>query len=148
RSSYVGTEVFLSLVDSEQAPYSAYLRQLSLRATCTNRDLVLQMPFGLGENDFSLGIAAPVVRARVLSGPSRPYALLADGAIAWKAINHLSLNYLSLINASPQQGAAALRELLELYATGDENIRLQVTHQIDGIRSVSVNRVVRRLPSK
>jgi type VI secretion system protein ImpG len=148
RSSYIGTEVFISLVDSAQAPYSAYLRQLSLRAICTNRDLVLQMPFGLSDNDFSLGIAAPVVRARVLSGPSRPYSPLGDGAIAWKAINHLSLNYLSLVNANPQQGATALRELLELYATSDENIRSQVSHQIEGIRAVSVNRVVRRLPSK
>jgi type VI secretion system protein ImpG len=42
RSSYIGTEVFLSLVDSDQAPYQADLRQLSLQALCTNRDLVLQ----------------------------------------------------------------------------------------------------------
>ena len=36
------------------------LRQLSMRALCTNRDLVLQMPIGLGQTDFSLSIAAPV----------------------------------------------------------------------------------------
>ena len=53
---------------------------------------------------------------RVVSGPSRPHAPLADGAVAWRAISHLSLNYLSLVNTTPQEGAAALRELLELYA--------------------------------
>ncbi len=73
RSSYIGSEVFLSLVDSTQAPYSADLRQLSMRALCTNRDLVLQMPIGLGQTDFSLNIAAPVTSVRVVSGPSRPY---------------------------------------------------------------------------
>jgi len=57
RSSYIGSEVFLSLVDGEQAPYSADLRQLSMQALCTNRDLVLQMPMGLGQTDFSLSIA-------------------------------------------------------------------------------------------
>ena len=72
RSSYIGSEVFLSLVDSKQAPYSADLRQLSIQALCTNRDLALQMPIGLGQSDFSLNIAAPVTSVRVVAGPSRP----------------------------------------------------------------------------
>jgi type VI secretion system protein ImpG len=70
------------------------LRQLSVQAFCTNRDLVLQMPIGAGKSDFSLDVAAPVVSIRVVSGPSRPHAPLADGAISWRAINHLALNYL------------------------------------------------------
>jgi type VI secretion system protein ImpG len=145
RSSYIGTEVFLSLVDSRQAPYSADLRQLSIQALCTNRDLVLQMPMGLGQTDFSLNIAAPVTSVRVISGPSRPYSPIADGAIAWRAISHLSLNYLSLVDATGQQGATALRDLLELYATTTD---ISARRQIEGVRSVSVNRVVRRLPPR
>jgi type VI secretion system protein ImpG len=145
RSSYIGSEVFLALVDSKQAPYAADLRQLSVRATCTNRDLVLQMPVGLGQTDFSLNIAAPVTSVRVISGPSRPYSAVADGAVAWRAISHLSLNYLSLVNASGEQGASALRDLLELYATTTD---VSTRRQIEGIRSVNVNRVVRRLPSR
>ena len=145
RSSYIGSEVFLSLVDSTQAPYSADLRQLSLRALCTNRDLVLQMPIGLGQTDFSLNIAAPVASVRVVNGPSRPYGAVAEGAIAWRTISHLSLNYLSLVNATGQQGAAALRELLELYATTAD---ISARRQTEGIQSVSVRRVVRRLPGR
>jgi len=145
RSSYIGSEVFLSLVDSKQAPYAADLRQLSLQALCTNRDLVLQMPIGLGQTDFSLSIAAPVTSVRVLSGPSRPYGAIADGAIAWRAISHLSLNYLSLVNATGQQGATALRELLEMYATTAD---ISARRQIEGIRSIGVQRVVRRLPGR
>ncbi len=79
----------------------------------------------------------------MISGPSRPYAPLADGAVAWRAISHLSLNYFSLANAASDEGAAALRELLALYApAGDTTAR----RQIDGIRSVTVKPVVRRLP--
>lgn len=142
RSSYIGSEVFVSLVDARQAPYSSDLRQLSIQALCTNRDLVLHMPIGIGKSDLSLDVAAPVTSIRVMSGPSRPYGPLADGAVAWRAINHLALNYLSLVNTTPQEGATALRDLLHLYAVGaDDGSR----RQIDGIKSVKVNRIVRRL---
>jgi type VI secretion system protein ImpG len=145
RSSYIGSEVFLSLVDSNQAPYSADLRQLSMRALCTNRDLSLQIPLGLDKTDFTLSIAAPVASVRVVAGPSRPYGAVAQGAIAWRTISHLSLNYLSLLNATGQQGASALRDMLELYATTAD---ISAKRQIEAIRSVNVRRVVRRLPGR
>jgi type VI secretion system protein ImpG len=78
-----------------------------------------------------------------VSGPSRPYAPLADGAVAWRAISHLSLNYFSVVNASPEQGASALRELLGLYAPAADQAARK---QIEGIRVVSVKPVTRRLP--
>ncbi len=145
RSSYVklSTEVFLSLVDSAQAPYAGDLRQLSIETLCTNRDLVLLMPVGTGKSDLGLDVAAPVTSIRIISGPSRPYAPLAEGSIAWRAISHLSLNYLSLVDTDEQQGASALRDLLELYAAEDD---ATARRQIAGIHSVDVRRVVRRIP--
>jgi type VI secretion system protein ImpG len=117
---------------------------LSVEVTCTNRDLPLNMPMGLGKTDFNLDISAPVTSIRVVSGPSRPRAPLADGAISWRAMSHLSLNYLSLVNSSSAEGATALRDLLELYAgSADAAAR----RQVEGIRSVKVNPVVRRLPT-
>jgi type VI secretion system protein ImpG len=145
RSSYIGTEVFLSLVDPVQAPFSGDLRQLSVQVLCTNRDLVLQMPMGVGRTDLSLDISVPVTSIRVVSGPSRPYAPLADGSVSWRAINHLALNYLSLVNTSAQEGAAALRDLLELYApSADASAR----KQMEGVRTMTVKPVVRRLPAR
>jgi type VI secretion system protein ImpG len=79
----------------------------------------------------------------VVSGPSRPRAPLTDGAVAWRAINHLSLNYLSLVNATPDQGAAALRELLDLYVPV---ANVSARKQVDGVRAMGVCPVVRRLP--
>jgi type VI secretion system protein ImpG len=142
RSSYIGTEVFLSLVDPVDAPFHGDLRQLSVQALCTNRDLVLQMPTGGGLTDMALDAAAPVASIRVVTGPSRPYAPLADGAVAWRAISHLSLNYLSLVQSTPEQGASALRDLLQLYSAETD---VGARRQIDGIRSAQVRRVVRRL---
>jgi type VI secretion system protein ImpG len=135
--------VFLGLVDTAQAPFSRELRQLSVHALCTNRDLPLLLPLGAGTTDLSLEIAAPVSAIRVVKGPTRPNAPLADGAVAWRAISHLSLNYFSLVDSSPEEGAAALRELLALYAPGAE---ASARKQIEGIRAVSVRPVVRRLP--
>jgi type VI secretion system protein ImpG len=116
------------------------LRQLSIKAECTNRDLALQMPVGGSQTDLSLDIAAPVKSIRVITGPTRPHAPLTDGAVAWRAINHLSLNYLSLVNTTPQKGASSLRDLLELYAPDGDDKK-----QIEGIRSMKVQPVVRRL---
>ncbi len=143
RTSYIGGEVFLSLVDATEAPYAHDLRQLSVAVRCTNRDAVVLMPIGQQKSDLTLDTAAPVAAVKVLAGPSRPYSPLADRAAAWRAISHLSLNYLSLVGADPGQGAAFLRELLDLYAPeGDASARKQV----EGIRHVSVEPVVRRLP--
>ncbi len=52
---------------------------------------------------------------RILRGPSRPYPALAEGALTWRRISHLGLNYLSLTDVDANQGAAALREMLDLY---------------------------------
>lgn len=142
-SGYIGSEVFLSLVDPNEAPYRTELRQLSLRARCTNRDLPLYMHLGGGKSDFSLEIAAPVEAIRCVQGPSKPYPAVVDGAQAWSFISQLSLNYLSLLDTSPDEGAAALRELLSLYATtADEGMH----RQVEGLRSINCEQVVSRLP--
>src|SRR6185503_3230561 len=120
RSSYVGTEVFIAIVDPKEAPYSADLRQLAVTTLCTNRDLPLQMPVGVGKTDFTLEIAAPVEAIRCIKGPSKPYAPLVSGALGWRAVSLLSLNYLSLLDANETEGAAALRELLQLFASNTE----------------------------
>jgi type VI secretion system protein ImpG len=143
RSSYIGTEVYVSLVDPEEAPFRSDLRQLSLTTLCTNRDLPLQMPLGTGKTDFNLDSAAPIIGIRCAKGPSKPFSPLGEGAVAWRFLSHLSLNYLSLIDNDERNGAAALRDMLELYAaTADAGVK----KQIEGVRSVRVQPAVRRLP--
>jgi type VI secretion system protein ImpG len=143
RSSYVGTEVFISIVDPKEAPFAADLRQLALTTLCTNRDLPLQMPVGVAKTDFTLDAAAPVQAIRCAKGPSKPFSPLAAGAMAWRAVSLLSLNYLSLLDANEREGAAALRELLQLYAA---NAEPAAPRQIEGVRSVGARAVTRRLP--
>jgi type VI secretion system protein ImpG len=142
RSSYAGTEVFLSLVDASAAPYRPDLRQLGIKALCTNRHLPIQMAVGIGRTDFTLEISAPVKSVRCLSGPTLPRPSLAEGRFAWRLISHLSLNYLSLIDTNPEEGAVALREILKLYS--DPNDR-QIGRQIDGLRHIRARPINRRV---
>ncbi len=143
RTAYLGTEVYLSLVDPQEAPFPAELRQVGVKAWCTNRDLPLLIPVGSPRGDLVLTQSAPVKRINVIKGPSRPLSALRESSLAWKLINQLSLNHLSLSDTSAEEGAAALREILRLYApSGDAAAQ----RQVDGLRSVKLSPVVRRLP--
>ena len=143
RSSYIGSEVFLSLVDPNEAPYPDALQQLGITATCSNRDLPLLMPVGIMQTDLTLEESAPVLSIKVIKGPSRPLSALASSSSAWRLINQLTLNHLSLVDTDDEQGAAALRQMLRLYVNDDDAVHQR---QIDGLRSVMKQQVVRRLP--
>ncbi|MHC4248395.1 MAG: type VI secretion system baseplate subunit TssF [Planctomycetota bacterium] len=142
RSSYTGSDVFLSLVDPESPPYAEDLRQLSVEVLCTNRDLPLQMPVGQGKTDFLLEVAAPVTAVKCLKGPTAPMPSCAEGELAWRLVSHLSLNYLSLVGEEEAGGAERLRELLGLYAdiSGPDMRR-----QADGVVGMASRSVMRRV---
>lgn len=143
RSSYVGSETYLALVDADEAPYRGNLRQLAVTTLCTNRDLPLHMPIGRGDTDFTLASGAPVGSVRCLSGPTAPRQSPAHGDTAWRLISHLTLNYLSLADSDAHQGAVALRELLALYGNlADTTVR----KQIDGVCSIQAAPITRRAP--
>jgi type VI secretion system protein ImpG len=145
RTGYIGSECFLSLVDVNEAPFSDDLRQLTVEALCTNRDLSLLTPIGNAQTDLTLMTSAPVQSIRFVAGPSRPVPGLAEREITWRLISHLSLNYLTLTDSSADEGAAALRELLGLYA------RLggpAASSQIDSVQKLKVSRVDRRVPGR
>ncbi|MEI7866771.1 MAG: type VI secretion system baseplate subunit TssF [Candidatus Methylumidiphilus sp.] len=142
RSSYVGSETYISLVDAMETPYSGELKQLGLQSLCTNRDLPLHMPVGQGATDFDLVTGGTIRSIRCIAGPTRPRPSVAGGGATWRLISHLSLNYLSLMDTDRLQGAAALREMLTLY--GDPNDDA-VRKQIEGVLSTQTKNVVRRV---
>jgi len=143
RSTYAGSETFLSLVDGDEGPYHTDLKQLSVDTLCTNRDLPLLMSIGTGKTDFTLETGAPVDSVRCVAGPSEPHPSPAWGESSWRLVSHLSLNHLSVTNAQDGLGAAPLRQLLQLYADlGTVTVR----REIEGVRSIHSASVTRRLP--
>jgi type VI secretion system protein ImpG len=143
RSSYVGSEVFLALVDGNEAPVRPHLKQIAMNALCTNRDLTLHIPIGQRGSDFSLESGAPVDAVLCVAGPTPPKPSFAHGDPTWRLISHLSLNYLSLTDDTNGGGASALRELLSLYGELADPI---IRKQIEGVRQVDSSSITRRLP--
>jgi type VI secretion system protein ImpG len=140
--SYTGSEVYMSLVDPSAAPYSADVKQLGVEALCTNRDLPLHMPVGVGAFDFTMEKTAPCTSIHCIGSPTSPKPSHAEGEFAWCVINHLSLNYLSLIDTSEREGASALRDIMRLYSSTSD---LQTRKQIDGLKSISSMPITRRI---
>jgi len=143
RTSYLGTECFVTIVDSRQRELSGDIRQLDIAAHCTNRDLPIGLSFGKSKLGFELDGGAPVEAVRCLAGPTPPRPSPAFGDTAWKLIGQLSLNYLSMTDADPERGAQMLRHLLGLYADPNDTV---AHRQVDGVRHVSHAPVVRRIP--
>jgi type VI secretion system protein ImpG len=175
RSSYAGTEIFLSWSDGWEAEAGSELHgdgtalpsqsslssvaaaptgsgvsgvtavsvqplpdQVALDVLCTNRDLPLFLRGGNAPLTLDAGIALTDVRA--VAGPSRPLPPPPESSAAWRLLNLLSLNYLSLIDA----GAGALRELLsQLPQAGDAD----VSRQIAALTGLSATVVHRRHPA-
>jgi type VI secretion system protein ImpG len=142
RSSYDGSDLYLSLVDAHCAPYRPDLKQLAVEALCTNRDLPLQLATGQGRTDFTLD-AGPVEAVRAVSGaPSAPRPSRAEGESAWRLINFMVLNYLSLVDRDDAANAQAVRDLLGLFGNSAEP---HVKAQIAGVQSVKGKAAVSRV---
>lgn len=141
RTGYLGSDLYVSLVDANQAPYGDRLEQLSARGLVTNRDLPLLIPKG-SSDVFYLSDGGPVDLVDAIIHPNRPTPILAQGDTSWRLISHLSLNYLSITDDKKENGASALRELLGLYVpSGDRSVRQQIT----GLLSISTRPIVRRI---
>lgn len=133
-----GTEVFLSFADLNFKMVDPEAEILTIHTTCTNRDLPPRLPFGDPNGDFSIEVAAPVKQINCLIKPSSVRRPTLGGALQWRLISHLSLNYLSLVNG----GGDALKEILKLY---DFDNSPSTRQQIQGIVSLHSQHVTRRI---
>jgi len=106
-----GTDVYLSLIDLSMRPVNPDANILSIRTTCTNRDLPARLPFPNPEGDFELDGAASIKRIVALHKPTQTQRPASGKGALWRLISHLSLNYLSLV----QEGTEALQQILRLY---------------------------------
>jgi type VI secretion system protein ImpG len=139
RTTYLGTESFISVADSAQRFERGEVPQADVEALCTNRDLPIHATFGKGRTDFLLDTGAPVSSVRCITGPTLPRSAPSWGESSWRLISHLSLNYLSI----QAQGVELLRDFLALYANQNDSV---AARQIEGLKGVSVTPVVRRMP--
>ncbi|MCV0396005.1 MAG: type VI secretion system baseplate subunit TssF [Rhizobiaceae bacterium] len=152
RSSYTGTDLFLSLREPASIDDTDRVRELSVRVLASNRHLTDQLPTGEAGADFILvdNTSIPLV---CVAGPTRPREsvvnierknrdLAPSGLTLWKLVNLLSFNHLGLSDRNPQDGAGALRELLALFADLNDMV---AERKLRGIESVETRPIVRRV---
>lgn len=142
RTPYIGTEVYVSLVDQAEAPYADDIRYLSVEAWVTNRDLPRLIPRN-GKTDLTMSDSVPIEGVRLVHAPSAPRAPYASGETAWRLIRQLSFNYMPLAELDHGDGGQALRNMLGLFITPGEH---EQARQIEALVGARTEPVVRRLP--
>jgi type VI secretion system protein ImpG len=136
-----GSEVDLALVDLAGNPAYPDVDTLTVRITCTNRDLPSRVPFGNEEGDFEMEGSTAISRIVSLRKPTPTLRPPMRRDAFWPMISQLSLNYLSLVD----EGREALQELLRLYNfTGS----VHSERQIEGISRLSSRRHFARVLSE
>jgi type VI secretion system protein ImpG len=136
-----GTDMYLSLVDLSMRPMNPDASILSIRATCTNRDLPSRLPFGSEDGDFDLEGESSFKRIVALRKPTPPVRPPLGKSALWRLISHLSLNYLSLV----EEGKESLQQILRLYDIGRSAYSQNV---IEGILRVQSHRHFARVSSE
>src|SRR5580693_7725871 len=126
-----GTDISLSLIDLATATVDPDAAVLSVRATCTNRDLPARLPFGNQDSDFEMEGAAAMRRIVALRKPTAPVRPALGKSTLWRLVSHLSLNYLSMLEG----GRMALQEILRLYDVGRTAYSQNVIQSILKIQS-------------
>ena len=152
RSTYVGTETFISLREPPGGIDGEHVRTLNVRALVTNRHLTDQLPVRRGNGDFFLlddttiqfdCIAGPTPPSEgVLVGERRSKNSEHTGALLWKLISLLQFNHLGLEPRPGKQAVNALQELLMIFSDTANSF---IERQIRGILEVSVRPAVRKV---
>jgi type VI secretion system protein ImpG len=114
---------------------------LTVRCTCTNRDLPAKLPFGRERGDFELEGASAIKRIIALRKPTATLRPPVGKGLLWRLISQLSLNYLSLV----EEGRESLQEILRLYNFSDSTY---LEKQVAGITRVSGQRHFARVVSE
>ena len=131
-----GTEVDITFVDPGFNLSLPATETVTVKVTCTNRDLPAVLPFGGDEDVFELEGRGPVGQVRCLRKPSRPLRPSLGRGSQWRLISNLALNHLSLVDSD--RGLDAIREVLTLHDLADTAVTRQ---QIAGITGISNRRV-------
>ncbi|MFN7924117.1 MAG: type VI secretion system baseplate subunit TssF [Bryobacteraceae bacterium] len=124
------SELYLTLVDLSGRPRIPDADAVTVRVTCTNRDLPQRLPVGHALGDFELEGGSSIKRVNALLKLTPSFPPPPEAAAFWRLISHLSLNYLSLV----AEGREALQEILRLYKFTEA---VHSERQIQAIRSVS-----------
>lgn len=144
RTSYLGSEVFLSLSSLNKTMFDLDIEYLAVDTWCTNRDLPLILTRS-SESDFLIDSTLPIKAANIISAVSKPIEAVNEDQTLWALLNQLNLSYTSLTAQSEKNSTLLLKELL--LAFPHDNNKFYQT-EISSIKNLSVTPTTRIIRHK
>jgi type VI secretion system protein ImpG len=146
---YRGTETFITIYEP---PDVEGAQRLQIKTLASNRHLPEYLPIASGKDDFTLA-SDQTITAACVSGPTPPRESLVDtdidgphravaGDNYWRLISFLQLAHYGLVDRDDGTGAAALREMLSIFADLSDSV---TEAQISGVRSVETRPITRTI---
>ena len=141
KSSYLGSNLYISLVDSRQNHLEGSFNQLSVRALCTNRHLPLSM-FRAEDDDSDFEVEYDLIEKICFVGsPTIPKNAQDEGSLLWRMVNQLHSNYHSIIGDNESKSGQGLRDVLSPFA---ESIDKDLIKQVEALFEVHSAAITRR----
>ncbi|MCD7099851.1 type VI secretion system baseplate subunit TssF [Stenotrophomonas sp. MMGLT7] len=129
-----GHEMEMTFVDLEFQPTQPKTDVVSVKLTCSNRDLPSRLAYGVAGGDLTIEGGSPARAIGLLRKPSRSVRFRQGRGSQWRLISHLALNQLSLAH----NGLQTLKEMLRLYELGDSGVTSRQIEGIVGLESEAV----------
>ena len=125
------SDMYISLVDRSGRTAFPEVDTLTVRTTCTNRNLPARLPFGNDDGDFEMEGSTDIKSIVALTKPTLPLRPPTAKMALWHLISHLSLNHLSLV----EDGRDALQQILRLYDFTESPFAQKMIEGIAELRS-------------
>ena len=136
-----GTEMYLSLTETESMKTDNDTVELGIDALCSNRNIPLEIPLATkSKSDFDLSVQYPILGVKFIERISAPVYSHLNNTSNWAVINHLKIDYNSLSRKKNADNTEIVRDLLKLYA--DPRVLFD-KKQILGLLSVKVDNSVK-----
>lgn len=142
RTSYLGSEVYLSMMSEGQSVFSFNIDHLAVEAWCTNRDLPLILTRSV-ESDFLVDAALPVGAAHIISGVTKPVEAVSEDHTLWSLLNQLNLSYISLTDYADKDSTLLLKELLLAFPHENNEFYKSEINSITQLKVTPMTKVVR-----
>ena len=139
-----GFDTFLSFVRSDETASIGVDEAVSVKITCTNRLLPLEL--GIGDICEPTDTSPPFAAFRNITIPTQCLRPVLDGSLLWTLISNLSLNYLSLLSKDALSSVLRAYDFRALVDRQAERVGRQRLEGIDKIESKPVDKILRGLP--
>lgn len=142
RTSYLGSEVFLSLSSLHHSVFNMDIEHLAVEAWCTNRDLPLVLSRAV-ESDFLVDSALPIRALHIVSAVTKPIEAVNEDQTLWSLLNQLNLSYLSLTKHSTEDSTLLIKELLLAFPHNNNKFYRSEVNSIKKLRVEPTTQVIR-----